>query len=157
MAAWCHDWPMESIDRQILSFLAVEGRMSYTDIGKKTGLSTSAAQQRVRRLEQRGLIKGYSARIDPEAQGLMLTAFVALKAVDPATEDRLPERLEEIEDIASCYAVAGEESYLLVVQVATPADLEAVLNQIRTLGVSTRTSLVLSARFADRPVIAPAQ
>ena len=69
---------MESTDQQILELLAHDGRMSYTDIGRETGLSTSAAQQRVRRLEQRGVITGYKAQIDPESLGLMLTAFISL-------------------------------------------------------------------------------
>ena len=59
-----HDVDMEKLDRRILALLARDGRMSYTDIGKETGLSTSAAQQRVRRLEQRGVIKGYTAVLD---------------------------------------------------------------------------------------------
>ena len=67
---------MESTDRQILTLLAKDGRMSYTDIGRETGLSTSAAQQRVRRLEQRGLITGYRAELSAEALGLALTAFI---------------------------------------------------------------------------------
>ncbi len=74
---------MEKLDRRILSLLARDGRMSYTDIGKETGLSTSAAQQRVRRLEQRGVIKGYTAVLDPAELGLMVTAFVAIKPFDP--------------------------------------------------------------------------
>ncbi len=76
--------PMEKLDRRILSLLARDGRMSYTDIGKETGLSTSAAQQRVRRLEQRGVIKGYTAVLDAAALGLMVTAFVAIKPFDPS-------------------------------------------------------------------------
>ena len=76
---------MEKLDRRILSLLARDGRMSYTDIGKETGLSTSAAQQRVRRLEQRGLIKGYHARLDGAQLGLLVTAFVAIKPFDPAS------------------------------------------------------------------------
>ena len=60
---------MESMDRHILGLLARDGRMSYTDIGRATGLSTSAAQQRVRRLEQRGIITGYRAIVDPQALG----------------------------------------------------------------------------------------
>ena len=64
---------MESTDQQILALLARDGRMSYTDIGRETGLSTSAAQQRVRRLEQRGVITGYRALVNPEALGKLLT------------------------------------------------------------------------------------
>ena len=145
---------MESTDRQILTLLAKDGRMSYTDIGRETGLSTSAAQQRVRRLEQRGLITGYRAEISAEALGLVLTAFIALKGSDPATDDQIPERLAHLNNIVSCYSVAGDASYILIVQVETPAELEALLAQIRiAAGVSTPTTLVLSVPYRDRVVL----
>ena len=145
---------MEKLDRRILSLLARDGRMSYTDIGKETGLSTSAAQQRVRRLEQRGLIKGYRAVLDSAELGLMVTAFVAIKPFDPGQPDDAPQRLEHIEEIISCYSVAGEPSYLLKVQVPTMADLEALLARIRSAGkVSTHTTTVLSIPYEDRPPI----
>ncbi len=145
---------MESTDRQILTLLANDGRMSYTDIGRETGLSTSAAQQRVRRLEQRGLITGYRAEISAEALGLVLTAFIALKGSDPATDDQIPERLAHLNNIVSCYSVAGDASYILIVQVETPAELEALLAQIRiAAGVSTLTTLVLSVPYRDRVVL----
>ena len=144
---------MESTDRQILTLLANDGRMSYTDIGRETGLSTSAAQQRVRRLEQRGLITGYRAEISAEALGLVLTAFIALKGSDPATDEQIPERLAHLRNIVSCYSVAGDASYILIVQVETPAELEALLAQIRiAAGVSTLTTLVLSVPYRDRVV-----
>ena len=149
-----HDVDMEKLDRRILALLARDGRMSYTDIGKETGLSTSAAQQRVRRLEQRGVIKGYTAVLDTDALGLLVTAFVAIKPFDPAQSDDAPDRLRHIEEIISCYSVAGEPSYLLKVQVPTMADLEALLARIRADGkVSTHTTTVLSVPYEDRPPI----
>lgn len=145
---------METIDRQILGLLARDGRMSYTDIGRETGLSTSAAQQRVRRLEQRGIITGYRATIDPGALGKLLTAFISMSASDPTLEDQIPQRLAHLPGAVSCYSVAGEASHLMMVQVATPSELEALLTQIRsTAGVSTHTTLVLSVPFHDRPIV----
>jgi len=145
---------MEKLDRRILSLLAREGRMSYTDIGKETGLSTSAAQQRVRRLEQRGVIKGYRAVLDGAQLGLMVTAFVAIKPFDPSQPDDAPERLQHLPEIISCYSVAGEPSYLLKVQVPTMSDLESLLARIRTDGkVSTHTTTVLSVPYEDRPEV----
>ena len=101
---------MEKLDRQILALLARDGRMSYTDIGKETGLSTSAAQQRVRRLEQRGIIKGYSAVLDTSELGLMVTAFVAVKPFDPSQPDDAPDRLRHLSEVISCYSVAGTQA-----------------------------------------------
>ena len=144
---------MEQIDRQIVENLAADGRMSFTDLGKATGLSTSAVHQRVRRLEQRGIIRGYRAVVDPVAMGLPLTAFVSIKAADPASEDDAPKLLSAIPAIESCYSVAGDEAYILKVRVASPHDLEALLAEIRSVaGVSTRTTVVLSTPFEDRVV-----
>lgn len=145
---------MEALDRRILALLARDGRMSYTDIGRDTGLSTSAAQQRVRRLEQRGVIQGYAARIDPAALGLGVTAFVAIKPFDPSQADDAPDRLRHLGHIVSCYSVAGDPSYLLKVQVPTMSDLEALLARIRADGkVSTHTTTVLSTPYEDRPAL----
>ena len=145
---------MEKLDRCILGLLARDGRMSYTAIGKETGLSTSAAQQRVRRLEQRGAIKGYRAVVDPEVLDLHVTAFVAIKPFDPSQPDDAPQRLEAISEIISCYSVAGEPSYLLKVQVATMGDLEELLARIRAAAkVSTHTTTVLSVAYEDRPLL----
>jgi Lrp/AsnC family leucine-responsive transcriptional regulator len=145
---------MEPLDRRILSLLARDGRMSYTDIGKETGLSTSAAQQRVRRLEQRGVIKGYRAVLDPAQLGQLVTAFVAIKPFDPSQADDAPDRLQHIEEIISCYSVAGEPSYLLKVQVPTMAALESLLARIRAEAkCSTHTTTVLSTAYENRPEI----
>ena len=142
---------MEELDRQIVGHLAGDGRMSFTDLGKATGLSTSAVHQRVRRLEQRGVIRGYRAIVDPEALGLPLTAFVSIKAVDPAAEDDAPQRLTGIPSIEACYSVAGDEAYILKVRVSSPQALEALLAEIRAAaGVSTRTTVVLSTPFEER-------
>lgn len=125
--------------------------MSYTDIGKETGLSTSAAQQRVRRLEQRGAILGYRAVLDAGELGLMVTAFVAIKPFDPSQPDDAPDRLRHIDQIISCYSVAGEPSYLLKVQVPNMTELESLLARIRADGkVSTHTTTVLSTPYEDR-------
>lgn len=145
---------MEGTDQHILQLLSADGRMSYTDIGRETGLSTSAAQQRVRRLEQRGVITGYRAVIDPDSLGKTLTAFVELRALDPTNDDQIPEKLAELSDVVSCYSVAGKASHILVVQAGSPADLETLLSQIRqNAQVSTETTLVLSVPFADRPLV----
>lgn len=147
-------WQMENLDRQILALLARDGRMSYTDIGKATGLSTSAAQQRVRRLEQRGTITGYRACISGGALGLMLTAFIDVKPFTPEQPDDTPELLGSIEQVVSCYSVAGEANYLLKVQVANAAELEELLATIRSKGrVSTHTTVVLSTPYEDRPLV----
>lgn len=143
---------VEELDRQIVDLLMADGRMSYTDLGKATGLSTSAVHQRVRRLEQRGVIRGYAAIVDAEAVGLSLTAFISVKPFDPSAPDDIPERLAEVPEIEACHSVAGDENYILKVRVSTPIELEHLLARVRTLaGVSTRTTVVLSTPYESRP------
>ncbi len=145
---------MEDLDQRILSLLATDGRMSFTDLGKATGLSTSAVHQRVKRLEQRGLIKGYGATVDYEQVGLPLTAFISIRPIDPSQPDDSPDRLREIGEIESCWSVAGDESYILKVRVATPTDLEDLLARVRSAAnVSTRTTIVLSTPYENRPAV----
>jgi Lrp/AsnC family leucine-responsive transcriptional regulator len=144
---------VEETDRLILTLLATDGRMSYTDLGKATGLSTSAVHQRVKRLETRGLIRGYGATIDHEQVGLPLTAFISIRPIDPSQPDDSPERLRPISEIESCWSVAGEESYILKVRVPTPLYLEELLARIRAVAnVATRTTIVLSTPYENRPV-----
>ena len=144
---------VEVMDRQILELLAKDGRMSYTDLGKATELSTSAVHQRVKRLEQRGLIKGYGATVDHDQLGRPLTAFISVTPIDPSQPDDYPERLQGIKEIESCWSVAGEESYILKIRVPTPRDLEDLLARIRGAAlVSTRTTIVLSTPYENRPL-----
>ena len=84
------------VDRALLAALARDGRASYTDLAERVGLSVSAVHQRVRRLEQRGLIKGYKAMIDAKTLGLPLTAFVSITPIDVAAPDDAPARLAHL-------------------------------------------------------------
>jgi Lrp/AsnC family leucine-responsive transcriptional regulator len=143
---------VEEIDRKILGLLCRDGRISFTELSRQTGLSVSATHQRVRRLERRGMIKGYAAVIDPADAGLPLTAFVSIKPFDPAAPDDAPQRLAHLAAIEACHSVAGEENYILKVRVASPTDLEDLLQAIRaSAGVSTRTTIVLSTPYENRP------
>lgn len=136
---------MEDADRRLVELLRRDGRMSFTDLGKAVGMSTSAVHQRVRRLEDRGVIKGYAAVVDPTALDLPLTAFISITPLDPAAPDDIPERLRGLPEIEACHSVAGEENYILKTRVGTPGDLEDLLARVRaTANVSTRTTVVLS-------------
>jgi Lrp/AsnC family leucine-responsive transcriptional regulator len=144
---------VEDLDREIVRLLAADGRMSYTDLGRATGLSTSAVHQRVRRLEERGVIRGYAAVVDPSAVGLPMTAFVAITPLDPSQPDDAPQKLSDLPQIEACHSVAGQESYVLKVRVPSPVDLETLLAEIRAVAnVSTHTTVVLSTPYESRPL-----
>ncbi|HSV67329.1 MAG TPA: winged helix-turn-helix transcriptional regulator [Mycobacteriales bacterium] len=143
---------MEKLDRLIVRALCEDGRMSYTELAERVGLSVSAVHQRVRRLEQRGVVTGYTARVDTDALGLPLTAFVSIKPIDSGAPDDAPVRLASLRAIEACHSVAGDESYILKVRVGSPADLEVLLQEIRAAAnVATRTTVVLSTPYEGRP------
>jgi Lrp/AsnC family leucine-responsive transcriptional regulator len=142
------------MDQAILRELAADGRCSFTELAERVGLSVSAVHQRVKRLEQRGVLKGYMAIIDRDEIGLPLTALISVTPFDPSAPDDYPQRLETLPQIEACYSVAGSESYVLLVRVASPHALEDLLRQIRDLAnVSTRTTIVLSTPFEGRPPV----
>lgn len=146
------DVPLEDIDRLIVLALTEDGRLSYTDLAERVGLSVSAVHQRVRRLEQRGVIRGYQVDLDADALDLPLTAFVSIKPIDPSAPDDAPARLAHLKAVEACHSVAGDESYILKVRVGDPADLESLLQEIRAAAnVSTRTTVVLSTPYEGRP------
>jgi Lrp/AsnC family leucine-responsive transcriptional regulator len=114
-------------------------------------------QARVRRLEAERVITGYSANVDPEALGLPLAALIAITPLDPDHEYDIPERLAALSEIESCHSVAGEDSFMLFVRVATPTALEELIREIRRrTNTSTRTTVVLQTFFDRGPRPSPA-
>ncbi|HJQ41953.1 MAG TPA: Lrp/AsnC family transcriptional regulator [Jatrophihabitantaceae bacterium] len=146
---------LDEIDLRIATALLKDGRATLRSLADATGLSVSAVQARVRRLESDGVIRGYLADVDPEALGLPLAAIVAVTPLDPASEYDIPERLAGLPEVQSCHSVAGEDSFVLFVRVGSPTALEALIRDIRRRAdVSTRTTVVLQT-FFERPATPP--
>jgi len=142
---------LDEVDRILVRELLADGRATLAHLSATAGLSVSAVQSRVRRLESRGVVTGYTARVDPELLGHMLSAFVAITPLDPSQPDDAPARIEHIKAIESCHSVAGEESYVLLVRVASPRALEDLLQQIRTAAnVRTRSTIILQTFYEER-------
>ena len=142
---------LDDIDRILVRQLVADGRATLAELAASAGLSVSAVQSRVRRLEARGVVAGYSARINPEAVGHLLSAFVAITPLDPSQPDDAPARLAHIEEIEACHSVAGEESYVLLVRAQSPRALEDLLQRIRTAAnVQTRSTIILNTFYSDR-------
>jgi Lrp/AsnC family leucine-responsive transcriptional regulator len=141
----------DATDKHLASLLVADGRTTLKNLAEATGMSVSAVQARVRRLENDGVIKGYSADIDPEALGLPLAAIIAVTPRDPEHEYDLPDRIGDLTEIESCHSVAGDDSFVLFVRVATPKALEALIREIRRRAeVTTRTTVVLQTLFERR-------
>ena len=140
-------------DRDIIAALQHDARATYADVAARVGLSASAVHERVRKLEQAGVIRGYRAVVDPGSLGLFVTAVIAATPLDPQQPDDLPERVAGFPEVEDCYSVAGEASYLLKVRTETTADLEDLIRRLRErAGVATRTTIVLSIPFEGRPL-----
>lgn len=141
------------VDRKIIAELARDGRATLAVLSEAAGLSTSAVQTRLRRLETRGIISGYRPILDAEAVGKPLSAFIEIAPLDPAQPDNAPELLESFAEIEACHSIAGAASYMLFVRVATPRALERLVGDIRAAaGVSTRTTVVLQTYYEHRPI-----
>ena len=144
---------IDSRDRTILALLESDARLSYGDIGKKVGLAASSVHDRVWKLEKAGIIRGYRAEIDMDKAGFPITAIVSL-ALRPGSPADLVSRVEEFPLVESCYSVAGDNSYALVVRAPSTKELEELLDALRSkLEVMTRATIVLSIPFERRPMM----
>jgi Lrp/AsnC family transcriptional regulator, leucine-responsive regulatory protein len=144
---------LDDRDRAIISALQANGRATFADVAHLAGLSPSTVHERIRKLEQAGVIKGYRAEIDTEAVGLFVSALVSVSPLDPKQPDDLPERVVEFPEVEDCHSVAGDENYILKVRTRTTGDLEDLLRRLREkAGVHTRTTIVLSTPFEHRPI-----
>jgi Lrp/AsnC family leucine-responsive transcriptional regulator len=139
---------MEStVDSKALALLMHQGRASWAELAKYLGLSAPAAAERVHKLEQRGVIRGYAALVNPDALGYPLAAFVAVTLERPQHRKAFLKRVGAIREIVECHHVAGEYDYLLKVRARNTLDLDRVLSQKLKSGAGvtrTVTTIVLS-------------
>jgi len=144
----------DDIDAGIVRAVLRDARATLADLSAAVGLSVSAVQARLRRLEARGVITGYRALVDAEAVGKPLAAFVEITPLDPGQPDNAPELLEHLAEIEACHSIAGDAAYILLVRVATPRHLEALIRDIRSAAsVNTRTTVVLQTFYENRPIL----
>jgi len=144
---------VDQLDRKIIAELRQNGRATYAELGRTVGLSASSVHERVGKLETAGVITGYHAMVDPSTVGLGVTALVGIQPTDTAADDDVADALAELDEVESCYAVAGNEAFVVKVRVSTVDELELALGRLRRIpGVArTQTTVVLSTRFEGRP------
>jgi Lrp/AsnC family leucine-responsive transcriptional regulator len=147
--------PLDATDLAILRVLQANARATYTEIGRAVGLSAPSAHDRVHRLERRGVLRGYEARLDPEVLGLNVLSVVGVLPAGAADPASMEAAFAEVAQVEAAYQVTGEESHLLLVRARTIAELSDVLQRIRRIdGVAgARTSVVLSTAFERGPTI----
>lgn len=137
---------IDDIDRQILNILQQNARTSNAEIARQIDMAPSAVLERIRRLEARGVIQGYEARINPEALGLGLLAFVFVRSPGFEGETRTLELLAQIPEVQEVHHIAGEDCFLLKVRTPDAKTLGRLLRErIAATGNvhSTRTTVVL--------------
>ena len=147
---------MDSIDRNILVALQHDGAAGLAELAKVAGLSVSATAERVKRLEERGTIRGWRADLDPAAVGCPLLAFVFVALRAGAHEQKFRESLLPLEQVLECHAVSGTWSYMIKLRVGGLAELESfVVNDIRRRAGVERTETVLALATVKETAILP--
>ena len=145
---------LDDIDLRLIEFLTANARATFSELAERVGLSGPSTAERVRRLEERQTIRGYAARVDPEALGLGLTAFISVTLVASANRRRFLEDVANLHQVVECHHVAGNDDYLLKVHVSGTRGLESfVSDQLKALQEveRTRTTVVLSTAL-ERPL-----
>ena len=140
MASPMKDILLDLTDRQIIAELSQDGRIPFAELGRRVSLSAPAVTERVRRLEQAGVITGYHAEIDPRALGYALTAIVRVK---PAVRQlsKIAELAAGIPQIEECLRITGEDCFYMKLHLASIEELPSVLDQFLLYGETT-TSIV---------------
>lgn len=140
---------LDGVGLKILNELQHNARMPYAELGRRVGLSTPAVMERVKRLEETGVIAGYRAQLNEEAIGYPVKAFIALHNVDGNVLSRIAKLTKTIPELLECHRVTGDSSYILKVVAGSVPDLERIIDKLSPLA-ATSTSLVLSTVVADR-------
>jgi Lrp/AsnC family transcriptional regulator, leucine-responsive regulatory protein len=138
---------LNSFDSKIIVRLMQQGRTTWAELGTMLGLSAPAAADRVRKLEEKGVIKGYYAAIDPEVAGCGLAALISVSLSTSEARTPFLAYIQEQPEILECHHVAGDEDYILKVRCRSTRDLEQLIShKLKSLtGVSrTRTTIILS-------------
>jgi Lrp/AsnC family leucine-responsive transcriptional regulator len=140
---------LDGIDRRLLTLLAEDGRRSYADLAQAVGLSAPSVYARVKKLEDRGVIRQYTIATSPEQLGYGIAALVAVRQLPGFHWERLEAAFHALPAVEACYSVTGDDSYVLHVRVTDARSLEDLLREIGCVeGVaSTRTMLILSTTF----------
>lgn len=123
-----------------------QARSTWAELGALIGLSAPAAADRVRKLEEAGVIRGYSALINPDSVGCSLAALISVSVEVPAERSALLKKISQLPQILECHHVAGDVDYILKVRCTNTRELEHLISQeLKSIhGVRTKTSVILS-------------
>lgn len=146
---------MDTSDTKIIQQLMNYARTTWAELGSILGLSAPGAADRVRKLEEKGVIKGYSALIDHEAVGLNLAALIAVYLDRPQHRQYFLARIQAMPEVLECHHIAGDEDYLLKIRCRNTRDLERIISdEIKSIDgvIKTRTTIIL-ATVKETPIL----
>jgi len=143
---------LDQVGWNLLRELQRDARIGYSELGRRVGLSSPAVAERVRRMEEAGIIKGYHAEIDLERVGLPVVAFILIRVAGTACAET-KQLLAQMPEVLECHRLTGADSLLVKVAVPHVTYLEELINQIGVYG-ETNTSLLLSSQ-APKPILGP--
>jgi len=146
---------LDEIGWRLLQELQANARISFADLGRRIGLSIPAITERVRRMEEAGIITGYHAEVNAEKIGLPITAFIRINIVGEMTA-RLTTLLRELPEVVECHRGTGSDSFIVKVHVASVHHLERLIDRLLPFGTTT-TSIVLSSLVTKRHLERPAE
>jgi Lrp/AsnC family leucine-responsive transcriptional regulator len=137
---------LDSLDLHILALLQENCKQPLVKIGERVGLSAPSVIERIKKLEESGVIRGYTAVLDARKLGKDITAFIGVSINHPRLLSKFEKEIDRFEDVQECHHVTGEHSLLLKVKAANTSALEELIRKIRSLEgvVRTETSVVLS-------------
>jgi Lrp/AsnC family leucine-responsive transcriptional regulator len=141
---------LDSIGWKLLKELQEDARLSYAELGRRVGLTTPAVVERMRRLEETGVITGYRAEIDTKKVGLPITAFIRMSVSGNVTE-RITSLVRELPEIMECHKGTGGDSFIMKVAVSSVEHLESLIDKLTSFG-TTSTSIVLSSPVEKRVI-----
>jgi Lrp/AsnC family leucine-responsive transcriptional regulator len=145
---------LDPVGLRLLRELQHDGRASLSDLGQRVGLSAPAVAERLKRLEESGVVRGYRADIDLKRMGVSAQAFVRLTVPMDCQLEQVTAALDEWPEVLECHRVTGSECYLIRLGLGVVEDLDALLDRLRRFG-RTETSVVLSSPIERRLVSAP--
>ena len=143
---------LDETDRKIIEILQEDGRISIKDLGKLIGLTSPAVSERIKRLENRGIISGYKAIINPDALGRNIKAFIHISLPGSQSYAEFLESAKNDPRIVECHHITGDDCSLLKVLVSDMQELENVIDSIKKIG-STKTSLILSTPIQAKSIL----
>ena len=142
---------MDITDYKIINILQEDGRISMKDLGKIVGLTSPAVSERVKRLEESGVIQGYKAIVNPDKLGRVIKSFINIALPSKNYQDFI-EYAQKDNRIVECHLITGEDCLLLKVIVKDMYDLEQVIDKIKQVG-KTKTSVILSTIIESKSIL----